>query len=86
MQNNVFVLYLPKRIKLQPGEFINADMKLSVRLPEQIIAECLLLPTLCKNGLGMESFQYISATTTFSMLANLLTYRRKYILNWLIEV
>ena len=36
-------------------------MKLSVRLPIQNIAPCLLLPTLCKNGLCMDSFQYISA-------------------------
>ena len=44
LQNNVFVLYSPKRIKLQPEEFINVDMKLSVRLSEQIIAACVLLP------------------------------------------
>ena len=56
LQNNVFVLYLPKRIKLRP-EF----MKLSVHMPELIIAACVLLPTLCKSGLCMESFQYISA-------------------------
>ena len=36
-------------------------MKLSVCLPEQIIATYVLLPTLCKNGLCMESFQYILA-------------------------
>ena len=36
-------------------------MKLSVRMAELIIAACILLPTLCKNGLCIESFQYISA-------------------------
>ena len=46
-QNNVFVLHSPKRIKVRPGEFINVDMKLSVRMPQQIIAACVLLPTLC---------------------------------------
>ena len=61
LQNNVFMLYFPKRIKLRPGEFINVDMKLPVRIPEEIIAACVLLPTLCTNGLCMESFQYISA-------------------------
>ena len=34
LQNNVFVLYSPKRIKLRPGEFINVDMELSVRMPQ----------------------------------------------------
>ena len=61
LQNNVFVLYLPKRIKLRPEEFINVEMKQSFCLPKQIIATCILLPTLCKNGLCTESFQYISA-------------------------
>ena len=60
LQNNIFVLYLPKRIKLRPGEFINVDMKLSVCLPEQIIVACVLLPTFCKNGLCIGSFWYIS--------------------------
>ena len=32
-----------------------------VRLSEQTIATCVLLPTLCKNGLCLESFQFISA-------------------------
>ena len=35
-------------------------MKLSACMPEQIIAACVLLPTLSNNGLSMESFQYIS--------------------------
>ena len=30
-------------------------------MPEQTIAACVLLQTLCKNGLCIESFQYISA-------------------------
>ena len=53
LQNNIFVLHSPKRIKIRPEELINADMKLPVCLPEQ------LLPTLCKNGLCIESFRYI---------------------------
>ena len=40
---------------------MNVDMKLSDCMPEQIIAAWVLLPTLCKNGLRMESFQYTSA-------------------------
>ena len=61
LQNNVFVLYSPKRTKLLPGKFMNVDMKLSVCLPKEIIAAFILLPTLCKNGFCMESFQYMSA-------------------------
>ena len=61
LQNNVFVLYSPQRIKLRPGEFKHVNMKLVVRIPEEIIAACVLLPTLSKNGLKLESFQCISA-------------------------
>ena len=49
LQNNVFVLYSPQRIKLRPGEFKHVNMKLAVRMPEQIIAACVLLQTLSKN-------------------------------------
>ena len=30
LKNNVFVLYSPKRIRIQPGEKINIDMKLKI--------------------------------------------------------
>ena len=36
-------------------------MKLSVCMPEQIIAACVLLQTLFKNGFCMEGFQFFSA-------------------------
>ena len=63
LQNNVFVLYSPKRIKLRKREIMNVNKKLSVHMPEQIIAACVILPILCKNGLSMKSFQYISANS-----------------------
>ena len=59
LQNNVFVLYSPQRIKLRPGEFKHVNMKLAVRTPEQIIAACVLLSALSINGLKLESFQYL---------------------------
>ena len=80
LQNNVFVWYLPKRIKLRP-EF----MKLSVRMPELIIATCIFYPHFVKMDFVGKAFN-ISQQTTFAMLVSLLTYCRKYILNWLIEV
>ena len=30
LKNNVFVLYSPKKIRIQPGEKINIDMKLKI--------------------------------------------------------
>ena len=85
LQNNVFVLYFPKRIKLRPVEFINVDMKLPVRIPEEIIAACVLQHFVQMDFLW-KAFNIFQQTTTLAMLVSLLTYRGKYILNWLIEV
>ena len=71
LQNSVFVLYSLKRIKRQPGEFINGDMKLSVHTPEQIITTCILLPTVTKNGLCLESYQYISSNNIKNSICNM---------------
>ena len=70
LQNNVFVLYSSKRIKVQPGEFINVDTKLSVHTPEKIIAACILLRTLTKNELCMESYQYMSSNNNKNSVFN----------------
>lgn len=40
LRNNVFVLYSPERIRLQPGETAKVHMKLSIRPPNQIIFSC----------------------------------------------
>ena len=60
-QNNVFVLYSPERIRLQPGEFKKLEIKLSIRLPEQITTAFTLLPSFSKNGFKLENCQHISA-------------------------
>ena len=73
LRKNVFVLYLPERIRLQPGEFKKVDLKLSVCLPDQLIAVCVLLPSLSENGLKLESCQYISADDNINSLNSLNT-------------
>ena len=57
--NNAFVLYSPERIQLQPGEFKKINMKLSVHLPDQLIAACILFSSFSKNELKLENCQYI---------------------------
>ena len=49
LQNNVFLLYSPERIKIQPGEFKKTDMKCSTHLRENIITTCLLSPLFSEN-------------------------------------
>ena len=46
--------------ELQLGEFKYVNMKVAVQMPEEIVAVGTLLPTLSKNGLKLENFQYIS--------------------------
>ena len=67
LRNIVFVLYSPERIRLQPGELKNVDMKLSIRLQNEIIATCVLLPSFSKNGLKLENCQYISVDNKLTM-------------------
>ena len=45
LKNNVFVLYSPKRIRIQAGEKINIDMKLKIRMQKNIVGSCTLLQT-----------------------------------------
>ena len=56
-------------------------MKLSVCIPEQIIAACILLPILCKIDFVWKAFNISQQITTLAMLVSLLTYHGKYILN-----
>ena len=37
LKNNVFVLYSPKRVRIQPGEKNNIDMKLKIRIQKNIV-------------------------------------------------
>ena len=45
-------------------------MKLSVHTPQQIIAACKFLSTLTKNGLCMESYQYMSSNNNKNSICN----------------
>ena len=57
LENSVFVLHSPQRIKIQPGEFRKIGMKLSVCLLELIVTACTILPSFSENGLRSENCQ-----------------------------
>ena len=61
LQNNVFAIYSPERIRLQPGGNAKLDMKVSIRPSNQNILGCTLLPTFCENGLKLKYCFYIAA-------------------------
>ena len=60
LRNNVCALYSPERIKLRPGDFTKIDMKVDVKLPNNIIGTCTLILSLEKKDLSIQNNQYIS--------------------------
>ena len=67
LENNVFVLYSPERIKLQPGETKTINMKLKIKLPKEIVGCCKLLNTFSENGIRILNSQFISTETNYTM-------------------
>ena len=66
LENNVFVLYLPERIKLQPGEIKSINMKIKLRLPDNLVGACILLPSLSDNNIKLLNSFHISMDEAFA--------------------
>ena len=60
LENGVFVLYTPERIKLQPGEIKTIDMKLHLKLSKNLVGDCVLLPSLISNNIKLLNAHHIS--------------------------
>ena len=63
LENNVFVLYSPHKLKFQPGEKKMVDMKLNIKFPTNIRGSCRLLFQLSNAGLQLQNSNYLSADT-----------------------
>ena len=63
LENNVFVLYSPERLKFQPGEKKMVDMKLNIKFSTNITGSCRLLFQLSNAGLQLQNSNYLSADT-----------------------
>ena len=63
LENNVFVLYSPQRLKFEPGEKKIIDMKLNIRFPTNVKGSCRLLFQLANAGLQLQNCNYLSADT-----------------------
>ena len=63
LDNNVFVLYSPQKIKLEPGEKKLIDMKLKIRFPPDVTGSCRLLFQLVNNGVRLQNSFYLSGIT-----------------------
>ena len=53
LENNVFILYAPERIQLQPGEIKELKMKLKLKFSKNIFGTCVLLQTFSNHGLQL---------------------------------
>ena len=63
LENNVFVLYSPQRLKFEPGEKKMVDMKLNIKLSTNITGSCKLLLQLSNAGLWLQNSNYLSGNT-----------------------
>ena len=75
LENNVFVLYSPQRLKFEPGEKKIVDMKLNIKFPTNVRGSCRLLFQLTNAGLQLQNSNYVSADTNlhFEILNSNLT-------------
>ena len=63
LENNVFVLYSPQRLKFEPGEKKMVDMKLNIKFLTEVRGSCRLLFQLSNAGLQLQNSNYLSADT-----------------------
>ena len=47
------MLYSPERIKLQPGKIKSINMKIKLRLPNNLVGACTLLSSLSYNNIKL---------------------------------
>ena len=63
IKNNVFILYLPNRTKIRPGENIKIQMKFGVVIPQDIIYIVTRLPLFQTVGLKLSNYEPVQNTT-----------------------
>ena len=60
LENDVFVIYSPEKITLNPGEIKNVNMQLKIFLPKHIQGSCKLLLSLSNQKLKLMNSSLIS--------------------------
>ena len=63
LENDVFVLYAPQRLKFEPGEKKMVDMKLNIKFSGNVTGSCRLLFELRNYGLILQNSNYLSGNT-----------------------
>ena len=60
LENNVFVIYSPERIKLEPGQKIIVNMGIKIEFSKNIEGSCKILHSLSNYGLKLLNSNTIS--------------------------
>ena len=63
LENNVFVLYSPEKLKFERGEKKIVDMKLNIKFSTNVTGSCRLLFQLTNAGLHLQNSNYLSGNT-----------------------
>ena len=67
LENNVFVIYSPERIKLQPGETKSVNMGIKIKFSKNIEGGCRILYSLSNYGLKLLNSNTISQEMNLSI-------------------
>ena len=67
LENNVFVIYSPERIKLQPGEKTTVNMGIKIKFSKNIEGSCRILYSLSNYGLKLLNSKTISQEFNLNM-------------------
>ena len=83
LENNVFVIYSPERIKLLPGEKIILNTGIKIDLPKNIEASCKILYSLSNYGLKLLNSNTISQEFNLN-IDNSLSNRENNLPSWIL--
>ena len=75
LENDVFILYSPQKLKFEPGEKKIVDMKLNIKFPSNVRGGCRLLFQLSNAGLQLLNSNYLceDAKVHFELLNSNIT-------------
>ena len=60
LENNVFIIYSPEKIKLKPGEIKQVNMQIKIYFSKNILGTCRILYTLSNHGVKLLNSNTIS--------------------------
>ena len=67
LENNVFVLYSPQKLKFQPGEKKTINMRIKIEFPANTTGSCRLLFGLSNYGLYLSNSAYLTGETNLHL-------------------